>query len=1105
MNFTHLHVHTPDSLLDGFCKTDKLIEKVKELNMTSIAITDHGSLAGTYDFQNLCKKNNIKPILGIEMYYTESMNMISLPIEDRKKIALEKASKDISLEIPQKISKKDLDLLIKPYMYDTKGYHLILLAKNQTGWNNLIKISSIANELGLFNGKGHCDNNLLKQYSEGIICTTACMSSIICNSIKNDNIEKAKSELLKLKTIFKNDLYLELQPLNHPDQLKINLVLIELANEYDIELIATNDSHYVDEDDWYVHDVLLCIGTGKSVNDTDRMRYSQEFWIRSYEQMVEAFVKQFEEQIDNISVEQFVKPIVKQCYIEIIKQALLNTNNIANSIQYDILLGSEVDLFPKVDVPKGYTPESWLKYQCWTKLYKYLDNENLYDKRSIYEDRLKYELNIINTKGFASYFLVVQDAIEWGMNNDCPFGPGRGSAAGSLVSFLIGIVKGTDPIEYDLLFSRFLTIDRTSPPDIDSDIDKLNRQKFIHYLNNKYGHENVCQVGTKTVLGVLNGIKDVMRTFDYPFNVSNKISKQLSSLIDSPFLSFKMFDDLEKEDINKYNEFKKIEEEYKDIFSIARALEGTVRNYGVHAGGVLITPISINNIFPTRMIDGKKVTVWDKDVVEKAKGIKFDMLGLKTISVINETLKLIEKHRGIKITLDELYTNKSIRNDENVFDMLKQGKSDSVFQMESDLFKSLLKNIQPDSINDLIAINSIARPGPLSAGFDKTYANRKNGLEEVICDLNCDDILGDTYGCMLYQEQLMLIAKKVAGFDNNQADTYLRKSVAKKKKILMDLCKQWFIHGKQTVDEYGEPIVGGIVNGFDEQTLEQFWKDIVEGCAEYIFNKSHATSYSLISCITAWLKYYYPLEYFTAVLSLLEDKDKDKREVYIQMLENQYNIKVVQPDINKSEYGFSCTPEENKILYGLSSIKGVGDKPIEAIIKNRPYTTLDDFYERVTKSNVNKTAGKALISVGAFDSLYDNPNRYELLNRFYDIRKDKDERYDINTYNKVASIKLEKTIIGVSLTYKEWINTLYEGDIVNIDCNIKSIQERYDKNNNLMAFINIEKDGSEVELTVFSRDYINNMDNFKINNNINIKCKVGKFKGKTKLTYIGKK
>lgn len=477
------------------------------------------------------------------------------------------------------------------------------------------------------------------------------------------------------------------------------------------------------------------------------------------------------------------------------------------------------------------------------------------------------------------------------------------------------------------------------------------------------------------------------------------------------------------------------------------------------------------------------------------------MLGLKTVSVISETLKLISQHEGIDITLDELYENKSIRYDENVFDMLRKKQSDTVFQMESDLFKGLISDIEPDNIDDLIAITSIARPGPLSAGFNKTYANRKRGTEEIVYDLGCDDILGNTYGCMLYQEQLMLIAKKVAGFDDNQADTYLRKSVAKKRKALMDLCKEWFIYGKPEQDKYGQPIVGGIANGFDKQSLEQFWKDVVEGCAAYLFNKSHATSYSLISCITAWLKYYYPCEYFTAVLTLLGDESK--REGYISALK-EYNIDVVTPDINESLAGFTCNPSQHKILFGLQSVKGVGEKPIRAIIDNRPYNSLEDFYEKVTKSNVNKTAGKALIKAGAFDSLYSNPNRYELLNEFFDIRRDRDDRYNVEDYNPIKCIALEKEVLSISLTYKEWTNELKEGEKISYLFKINNVTEKTDKNGNLMAFITLEKDNAEIEMTVFSRDYVRLLDRLFVGNELELKGKVGIYKGKKNLVYCNR-
>ena len=416
-NFTHLHVHTPDSLLDGFNKVDNLINKVKELNMKAVAITDHGTLAGTYEFQHKCLDNDIKPILGIEMYHTHDMNTIMLPIEDRKDIAFNKA-KENNIEIPEKAKKKEIEELIKPYMYDTKGYHLILLAKNQIGWNNLVKLSSIANEEGLFNGKGHCDDELLKKYSEGIICTSACIGSMINQYILKGQIEEAYAETIKLKSIFGDDFYLELQPLNDYKQLVVNKNLINFANELGIKLIASNDSHYTNKEDAYVHDVLLCIGTGKTYNDPDRMRYNEEFWIRSYEEMEEAFHVQIDKHFD-----EYEMCITVEDYFDTCKEALDNTQLIVDKVSSDIRLGSDHELLPEVEVPEGYTPERWISRQCWIQLYKYLITENKMDKRLEYEARLKHELNVINTKGFASYFLIVQDAIQ---NSGCAFGPGRG-------------------------------------------------------------------------------------------------------------------------------------------------------------------------------------------------------------------------------------------------------------------------------------------------------------------------------------------------------------------------------------------------------------------------------------------------------------------------------------------------------------------------------------------------------------------------------------------------------------------------------------------------------------------------------------------------------
>lgn len=1059
----HLHVHTVYSLLDGYNKIDNLIDKVKELNMSAIAITDHGTLAGTYEFNKKCKANDIKPILGCEIYLTHDMKEIIKPAKDRKADAEARA-----IEAGEDLSSNKTEK-IKKYQYDTRGYHLILLAKNQTGWDNLIKLTSIANDQGLFNGHGNADYNLLEQYSEGLICSTACIGSLVNKYIIEDDLEEAKKHILKLQSIFGDNLYLELQPLLLDKQIKVNKALISFSKELGIELIATNDSHYTNKEDSYEHDVLLCIGTKKLYSDTNRMKYDEEFWIRSQAEMIEAFAR------TDYTEEEF----------SAIYKAIDNTDKVAERIEDNIKLGSDHELLPEVEVPEGFTPETWLTRQCWSTLYPYLKKNKLWDKREIYTARLRHELNVIITKGFASYILIVQDAINWGDKNGCYFGPGRGSGAGSLVLFLLGIVKGTDPVEYNLLFSRFLTMDRKLCPDIDSDVSMVNRQKLIRYLNDKYGHDNTSQVGTLTLLGVVNTIKDVCRVFDIDFATSNSLTKQIGELIDAPSISFAMLDTLE--DTVALNKWLKIQEDYSDIIDIARKFEGIPRNYGVHAGGVLITPTAITDTFPTRTVDGKRVTVWDKDTVEEAGGIKYDFLGLRTISILELTLQFIKKNYDTDITLQELYELKDIRNDKNSFDMLCEKKTEAVFQMESNLFKSLIDSIKPDNISDLIAITSIARPGPLSAGMHTKYANRKSGVEEIEYPLGLEELLKDTYGTLIYQEQVMKMSQIVAGFDDNQADTYLRKALAKKKKDKLALCKQWLIWGKSnttppTVDydpenteqiyydpeaKHGNPIDGGLKRGYKLEDLLEFWEDL-QGYASYLFNKSHATSYSLLTCITMWLKYYYPCEFMAAVLSLTGDEDK--RTSYITLTEKELGIPITVPDINISDVNFTPVIENNtyKIVFGLSSIKALGEKPIQAIIENRPYTSLEDFYDKVTKSRVNKTAGKALIKAGAFDRLYEAPNRIELLNTFYDIRKDKDDRLDIALYDRNTQMNYEIDTLGIAITNKpQWLT--YDDGFVMIDnCTVCGINKRNDRKGRLMAFINILYDMYNIEGIVFS-------------------------------------
>lgn len=1058
-NFIHLHVHTVESLLDGYCKMNDLVDKCKEYGMNSIAITDHGTLAGTYAFNKTCRDNNIKPILGCEVYWTHDRKMISKDIDERKNTAwnnylLEHPMEDDEIK---KLKKKEREELAKPFMYDTKGYHLILLAKNQTGWNNLVKLTSMANDEATYNGRGHIDNELLKQYGEGLICTTACISGIVPHSLRNNNEDYAIEQLTELKNIFGDDLYLEIQPLDWAEQYHANRELMSLSQELNIELVATNDVHYTRESDDYEHDVLLCIGTNKLYNDPNRMRYAHEYWLRTEEEMISAFERNEYSDYEN----------------DLIKCAMLNTIVIADKINDDIQVGSKHELLPDVEVPEGYRPDTWLKRQCWTNLYKYLLENDLWDKRTIYEKRLKEELSVIISKGFDTYMLIVQEMIKNGEENGFSFGPGRGSAAGCLVAFLLGIVKGTDPIEYDLLFFRFLTITRTANPDIDSDISRVDRQNFLQMLDNKYGHNKVSLVGTSTTLKVKNGIKDVMRVLDYSFTESNNVSKQLDEIYDAPDLSFEVLDGLKETDEAGYKKFVALEKQYAEVFALARTFEGISRNTGIHAGGVIVTPNEINDTFPTKTVDGKKVSVWEKDTAEKAGSVKIDMLGLATISVIDLCLKFIKENHDIDLSLLDLYDNRDIRNDKNTFKMISEGKTECVFQLESNLFKGMCKDIKPDSINDIIAITSLGRPGPLQAGMDKSYARRKHGEEPIVYPLGCESILKDTYGTIVYQEQIMLMAKEVAGFDDNQADTYLRKGLAKKKRQLIDLCKQWFIYGKPEEDEYGSPIEGGMSRGYDEKEMLDFWDDL-EGYASYLFNKSHATSYSLLSCITAWLKYYFTEEYFAAHLEYLTDKKKIP--MYAEVMKRDYDITLTSPNINESWVTYA--PYKKKIVYGMGSIKGVGEKAIDTIIKARPYETVEDFINKVNeydkqnkdKKTVNKTAIKNLIKAGAFDFV--ELNRNKSLNQAYDMRKDKDERLDVNNYNFLVCMEYESEVLSVMLTHRPWFDTIEDGYVKIPECEVVSVQQKKDRKGRLMAFVKIIVDVNEIEVIVFSSSYI---------------------------------
>lgn len=616
---------------------------------------------------------------------------------------------------------------------------------------------------------------------------------------------------------------------------------------------------------------------------------------------------------------------------------------------------------------------------------------------------------------------------------------------------------------------------------VDIDFDYEDRQKAIEYLENKYGKENVCHIGTFSEMGVKSGLKDVGRVLRIPFGTMNMVTKKLDEILDKPGVKFKDFDKLKDDDKVKWEEFNKLEQEHKEIFRLARRYEGTPRNVGIHASGILVTPMPVNDMFPTRKAsDGTTVTFFTGTQLEDLGAIKLDVLGLKTLTVIKKALQ----HINEELSFEDLYKIVDV-NDAGMFDMIRKKQTDGLFQIESDLFKGLVSDIQPDKLTDIIAITSIGRPGPLSAGLHISYADRKHGREEAVEPLpNTWDIVSSSFGTIIYQEQVMQIAQRVAGFDGNQADTYLRKALAKGAKDNMALCRQWLIYGKRNEPapagydpknqdqpmydpdgKFGAPIKGGLANGYDEEELKEFWKSL-EGYSSYLFNLSHAATYSYITVLTAYLKKYYPIQFMAALLTM--EENEDKRINYIKVA-NQMGIDIRVPDVNKSGKEFTPDTEDNAILFGFNSVKGVGETSIPDIVANRPYASLEEALNKIPKKSFNKRVGIALIKAGAFN--FYNGNRYSLINEFYDLRKDKDERLDPNTYDEDACIELEREVLGTAITYRPWWDEIQPDETVERVFELIEVSERTDRNGRLMAFLTLKSGSSTIKGIVFASKY----------------------------------
>ena len=1033
MNFTHLHVHTEYSLLDGSNKIKEYVDRVKALGMDSAAITDHGVMYGVIDFYRAARAAGINPILGCEVYVAPGSRF------DREAGS-----------------------------GDDRYYHLVLLAENNQGYSNLMKIVSKGFVEGFYY-KPRVDLSLLEKYHEGIIALSACLAGEVARFLTRGMYEDAKKAALRYQDIFgKGNFFLELQDHGIPEQQNVNQQLLKMHRETGIELVATNDVHYTLAEDAQPHDVLLCLQTGKKLADEDRMRYEGgQYYVKSSEEMERLF------------------PYAPE--------ALENTHKIAQRCHVEIEFG--VTKLPKFDVPEGYTSWEYLNELCFRGL-----EERYQPVTEELKERLNYELSTIRNMGYVDYFLIVWDFIKYARDHDIMVGPGRGSAAGSLVAYTLGITQ-LDPIRYDLLFERFLNPERVSMPDIDVDFCFERRQEVIDYVRRKYGDDCVVQIVTFGTLAARGVIRDVGRVMDLPYaqvdTIAKMIPQELNITIDKA--------------LQMNPELKKVYEDQKEIHDLidtAKRLEGLPRHTSMHAAGVVISQKDVSEYVPlSRASDGSIVTQFTMTTLEELGLLKMDFLGLRTLTVIQNAVHLIEQDAGVKLDMQHIDYN-----DKKVLDSLGTGRSDGVFQLESAGMKNFMKELKPQSLEDVIAGISLYRPGPMD--FIPQYIRGKNRPDTIKYDCpQLEPILKPTYGCIVYQEQVMQIVRNLAGYTLGRSDL-VRRAMSKKKAAVMEKERQNFVYGNE---EEGVP--GCIANGISEQTANKIYDDMID-FAKYAFNKSHAAAYAVVSYQTAFLKYYYPVEFMAALMTSVIEMPTKVAE-YIQVC-RQMNIKILPPDVNRGAYGFSV--DNGAIRYGLSAIKSVGRPVINALVEEREangeYRSLKDFIERLT-GTVNKRAIENFIKAGALDCLEGNRRQKMLVygqivdsiaqekkNSFagqmslFDLVSDEEKKEyeirmpDVEEYDKEMILAFENDVLGIYLSghpleryrnimekmisakttdfqpdEESGIPKVYDGQKVIIGGMITEKTIKYTRNNKVMAFLTVEDLLGTVEIVVFPRDY----------------------------------
>lgn len=916
--FSHLHVHTQFSLLDGAAEIGKLYKKALSDNMPALAITDHGNMFGAFKFVAEAYKHKgedgkpkVKPIVGCEFYV----------VTDRHKKTFTKEDKD-------------------------KRFHQLLLAKNEEGYRNLVKLCSLGFMEGMYSKYPRIDKELILKYHKGLIATTCCIGAMVPKTILRSGEAEGEKEFKWWLDLFGDDYYVELQRHDIKEQNIVNEVLLKFAAKYNVPVIASNDSHYVDQADANAHDILLCINTGEKQSTPTNKEFSDD----------DSFVKGTRFAFANDQF-YFKTTAEMSALFHDLPEAIANTQMIVDKVE---LLDLKRDiLLPNFPLPPGFTnQDEYLHHLTYTgakERYKEITPE--------VEERLNFELHTIKTMGFAGYFLIVSDFIKAGRDLGVFIGPGRGSAAGSAVAYCIGITN-IDPIKYQLLFERFLNPDRKSMPDIDTDFDDEGRQKVIDYVVDKYGKNQVAQIVTYGSMAAKMSIKDVARVLDLPLQDSNMLAKlvpekpgiSLDRVLNAPLDGDKSLRDKEALQSEEIESVKKLREHYNGndlkatVLKEALVLEGSVRGTGVHAAGIIIAPQDLTDLIPVAVAKDSDLllTQYDGKVIEDAGVIKMDFLGLKNLTIIRDALRLIKQNHGIDLDIDTIPLD-----DKMALDIFARGETNGTFQFESAGMQKYLKELKPDRFEDLIAMNALYRPGPLA--YIPNFINRKHGREEVVYDLpDMEEHLKDTYGITVYQEQVMLLSQKLANFTKGDADV-LRKAMGKKDRKTLDKLKPQFI------ENAGK-------NGHDAKILEKIWTDW-EAFASYAFNKSHSTCYAYVAFQTGYLKAHYPGEYMSALLTN-NQSNIDKVTFFMEECKRM-GIPVLGPDVNESQVNFSVN-KKGEIRFGLGAIKGVGEAAVQSLIEEReangPFTGIFDLTKRVNLRTVNKKTLEGLAYAGAFDS-----------------------------------------------------------------------------------------------------------------------------------------